>query len=125
MVDTLRELGQRYAGQELVLLLGADQLAALGRWHEPETIPKLARIAVAPRPGVELAGLDGAAVEVVRMPLMGISSSLIRDRIGRGEPVHHFVPRAVLDVIEAEGLYRRDAPSAQPGVDDAGRGAAW
>ena len=52
MVDTLRELAQRYPGNGLVLLLGSDQYAALSTWHEPELVPQLARIAVARRPGV-------------------------------------------------------------------------
>ena len=33
MVDTLRELQRRHAGHGLVLLLGADQLAALDKWY--------------------------------------------------------------------------------------------
>lgn len=125
MVDTLRELARRHAGNELVLLLGADQLAALGRWRDPEAIAQLARIAVAPRPGVELAGLDEAQVEIVRMPLVGISSSLVRARIAAGQPVHHLVPRPVLDVIEAEGLYRPDPAPPRPAPLDADRDDAW
>src|ERR1700750_1119640 len=36
MVDTLRELANRYPGTDLVLLIGEDQLAQLGSWHEAE-----------------------------------------------------------------------------------------
>jgi nicotinate-nucleotide adenylyltransferase len=49
MVDTLRELAQRYPGNGLVLLLGSDQFAALSTWHQPELVPRLARIAPASR----------------------------------------------------------------------------
>ena len=47
--DTLEELAASGVG-ELVLLLGADQLAALHTWHDPERVRAAARIAVAPRP---------------------------------------------------------------------------
>jgi len=113
MVDTLRELQLRHAGHELVLLLGADQLATLGRWHDAQLIPQLARIAVAPRPGVELQGLDRAHVERVEMPLVGVSSSTIRTRVARGDPIRHLVPDAVRLVIETEGLYAGAAPEPE------------
>jgi nicotinate-nucleotide adenylyltransferase len=106
MADTLRELQDRYAANGLVLLLGADQLAALGSWHEAERLPQLARIAVAKRPGIELQGLDHAAVDVINMPPIGISSSLIRERVRRGQPIRHLVPEPVRQLVEGEGLYR-------------------
>jgi nicotinate-nucleotide adenylyltransferase len=110
MSDTLRMLARRHAGHELVLLLGADQLAALGSWHEAEQLPQLARIAVAPRPGVALAGLDRAAVEVVRMPLIDVSSTAIRERVAAGRPIRHLVVEPVRTIIERERLYRSTAP---------------
>ncbi len=70
MVDTLRELARRYPLCEIVLLLGGDQLATLGTWHEAESLPRLARIAVAPRPGVEIPGLAKARVDIIEMPLL-------------------------------------------------------
>ena len=37
---------------------------------------------------------------------MEVSSSDLRRRVAAGEPIRGLVPRAVADVIEAEGLYR-------------------
>ena len=105
MVDTLRELAQRYPGQQLVLLLGTDQLAALSRWHDGHLIPELARIAVAPRAGIAVKGLEHAAVERIEMPAIGISSSEIRRRVAAGSPIRHLVPEPVRAMIEAERLY--------------------
>ena len=115
MADTLRELQRRHAGNGLVLLLGADQLAALGSWYQAEQLPQLARIAVAKRPGVELHGLDHAAVDVIDMPPIGISSSLIRERVRRGQPIRHLVPEPVRKLIEEEGLYRGEPGRRGPG----------
>lgn len=99
-VDTLELL----AGPdvELFLVMGADQLAAIDRWHRPQRVRDLATLAVAGRPGVEPpAGSD----IVLTSPLLDVSSTEIRRRIADGAPVRHLVPDAVLDVVRAEGLY--------------------
>jgi nicotinate-nucleotide adenylyltransferase len=105
-VDTLRELSHRYPGSSLHLLIGADQLAAMDTWHEPEAIVQLARLAVALRPGVDLSGAERANLDWVEMPQIGISSSLVRERVRAGRPIRYFVPDAVRELIEAEDLYR-------------------
>jgi nicotinate-nucleotide adenylyltransferase len=105
-VDTLRELSHRYPGSSLHLLIGADQLAAMDTWHEPATIVQLARLAAALRPGVDLSRADTPNLDWVEMPQIGISSSLVRERVRTGRPIRYFVPDAVRELIEAEGLYR-------------------
>lgn len=106
MVDTLGELVQRYPGHSLVLILGSDQYAALSTWHEPERVPQLARIAVAPRPGVSPDVPADADIERIEMPQVDISSSMLRERVALGRPIRHLVPDPVRELIEAEGLYR-------------------
>ena len=107
MVDTLRELAQRYPGNGLVLLLGSDQYAALSTWHEPERV-RAARAASrwpagrASRP----TSLADADIERIEMPQVDISSSMIRERVAAGRPIRHLVPDPVRELIEAEGLYR-------------------
>jgi nicotinate-nucleotide adenylyltransferase len=105
-VDTLRELLHRYPGSSLHLLIGADQLAAMDTWQEPAAIVQLARLAAALRPGVDVSRADTPNLDWVEMPQIGISSSLVRDRVRAGRPIRYFVPDAVRELIEAEGLYR-------------------
>ncbi len=101
MADTLEQLADD--ATELVLLLGADQFAALDRWHDPERIRRLARVAVAPRPGVSIAA---GPVEIIEMEPLVVTSSDIRRRIALGEPVTGLVSPAVEALIQHEGLYR-------------------
>jgi nicotinate-nucleotide adenylyltransferase len=105
-VDTLRELSHRYPGSSLHLLIGADQLAAMHTWHEPAAIVQLARIAAALRPGIDVVRDDAANLDWVEMPQIGVSSSLVRERVLAGRPIRYLVPDAVRELIEAEGLYR-------------------
>lgn len=100
-VDTLRALHAE--GQDdLYLLMGADQYAKLGSWHNPQDILKLARIAVFARPGVELQ----EPVDLIPMQPMPISSSELRARAARGEDLSAFVPPAVANYIARHALYR-------------------
>ena len=122
-VDTLRALGERAPDDELVLLLGGDQAAALAEWREPEEVLRLATVAVvergeAGRERVEraLAGLEGAE-EVVffDMPAIGVSATLVRHRVAQGLPVRYLVPDGVVGFIAARGLYGASVPAGAPG----------
>ncbi len=101
--DTLDQLAAADPGATLVLLLGADQFAALDRWHAPERIRARAEIAVAPRPGADVA-LEGCIA--IPMAPLDVSSSLVRARVAAGEPIGDLVTPTVAAVIRELGLYR-------------------
>jgi len=111
---TLELLAEREPGRELFFLLGADVAAGLAGWKSPEGVLELARLGVVPRAGVELGEVRsalerfGAAdrVEIIQMPLCGVSSTLIRERAGAGRPLRHLVPDRVAELISERGLYR-------------------
>jgi nicotinate-nucleotide adenylyltransferase len=121
--DTLRELKEKGPDDELFLVLGGDQAAALPRWHEPETVLSLATVAVVERSnwsrnaiGITVARLRGAErIRYLDMPIMQVSSSAIRRRVGGGLPIRYLVPDKVADHIEAEGLYAPPAGEPKPG----------
>jgi nicotinate-nucleotide adenylyltransferase len=113
-VDTLEELSLRNPDHDLFLILGGDVAAGLPHWHRPERVLSLATVAVAkrrgtPRVSVEhaLAGLPGGErAQFFRMPRIAISSTMIRRRISRGEPIRYLVPDSVSDYISEHSLYR-------------------
>ena len=118
-VDTLRALRERAPGDELVLLLGGDQAAALGGWREPEEILRLATVACVERGEArreEIAGalgrLEGAERLVfLDMPSIGVSSTLIRRRAAEGLPIRYLVAEEVEALIAAEGLFGASMPA--------------
>jgi nicotinate-nucleotide adenylyltransferase len=118
--DTLRSMRESAPADELFLILGGDQAAALPSWHEPEEVLELATVAVVERIswtrnaiGIKIARLKGAdRVRYLDMPLIQVSSTMIRRRAARGEPIRYLVPDAVAEYIEGEGLY--GAPGAGP-----------
>ena len=104
-VRTLQALARREPGNRFTLLLGADAAQELSSWHEVEALPGLAELAVFARPGAAVPShpLIGRVLEV---PSVGISATLVRERVGRGRSIRYLVPDAVRDYIAARGLYR-------------------
>jgi nicotinate-nucleotide adenylyltransferase len=113
-VETLRALRAQRAGDEFVLLLGADRAQTFRQWREPEEILSHATLAVTRRDGAgeeavrsALAGLPGAErTRFFDMPSIEISSTLVRERVAARRPYRFFVPGRVADRIEELGLYR-------------------
>lgn len=108
-VDTLRELRSlRGPGADLFFITGADALAQILSWREPDAVTDLAHLVGVTRPGHRLAdpGLPLGAVTLVEIPALAISSSDCRERVGRNEPIHYLVPEGVVQYIAKRGLYR-------------------
>jgi nicotinate-nucleotide adenylyltransferase len=111
--DTLRELRDKAPDDELFLILGGDQAAALPRWHEPETVLSLATVAVVERSnwsrnaiGITVGRLRGAErIRYLDVPIFQVSSSAIRRRVRGGQPIRYLVPDSVAARIQAKRLY--------------------
>lgn len=98
----------------LYLILGADALADLPRWHETPRVLTLARIVVVSRPGTDidlpaLSQMFPALPErliTIEGPRLDISSTDLRQRVAQGRPIRYQTPDPVVAYIEAHGLYR-------------------
>ncbi len=113
-VDTLRELHRRHPDSELFFITGADALAQIMTWHEPEDMFSLAEFVGCTRPGhsiddVMLRDLPRDRVRIVEIPALAISSTDCRDRVSRGEPVWYLVPDGVVQYIAKHSLYAADS----------------
>jgi len=104
-VETLRLLKAREPGQEFVVLLGADAVADLDRWHAAAELPQLARVVAFARHGTPHPEHQ-ALHRVVDAPAVEISSTAIRRRVAAGLSIRYLVPDAVAAYIATEGLYR-------------------
>ena len=132
-VDTLRALHAAHPHIEITFILGADVARTLPSWRESGELPALAHFAVALRPGMGLEP-SGFPIDFLSMPVIDVSSSLVRDRARRGLPVEELVGPAVASYIAEHGLYRDsgirgDGPATEPrstegGADMDARGVA-
>jgi nicotinate-nucleotide adenylyltransferase len=113
-LETTRWARERYG--ELLFLVGADQFARLDTWYRPDDVLELARLAVATRPGYPQEELervcgtlrDPGRVEFFEIEPWPVSSTEIRDRVRRGEPIDDVVPAPVARLIAELGLYGAD-----------------
>ena len=86
-------VAERFPGRELVFIVGSDSLLQFDAWYDPEGILARCSLAVAPRPGDDLAVVAaaaarwGAAGSPSSRPPVGVSSSQIRARVAEGLPI--------------------------------------
>jgi nicotinate-nucleotide adenylyltransferase len=112
-VDTLTMLRKQLGSEaSFFFILGRDTLAELPLWKEPEQLVQLCRLVVAPRLGskdlkhLETA-IPGLLDKVIQldMPVIGISSSGIRQRIAQGLSIRYLVPAEVEKYITEQKIY--------------------
>ena len=116
-VDTARQFASEFPDAELFLVIGSDSLATMGQWHRPKELLSQVVLAVVQRGGEDdlnfdvLAGLTSSdridlfRHHVIKMPVIELSSSELRNRIANGRSIRYRTPRAVESLIVAEKLY--------------------
>ena len=120
-LDTLCRLRQRHGpGAALHWVIGADMLPELPQWHRVTELLEIARLIVCLRPPWDrklpeiLEGLrqklpakavDDLEQSVVRTPLIDISSTDIRSRVGEGKSIRYLLPERVRRCIAEKGIY--------------------
>lgn len=107
-VDTLRDI-RAEVGEEhdYYFITGADALGEILSWREPDELLRLTHLVGVTRPGHVLAdpGLAPGRVTLLEIPALAISSSDIRSRVARGEPIRYLVTPGVEAYIAKVGLY--------------------
>lgn len=103
----LEALQQRLPWARLELVIGSDLVAETPSWHNFERVRQLAPPLVVPRAG-HLP--EGSPPDAPALP--AISSTRIRERVARGEPIDDWVCPAVASHIAKHGLYRAAPLSA-------------
>ena len=112
--QTVEQLAALYPEAELTLLMGTDMFLSFLHWRNPERIMALVRLAVfyrgekgeeetIARQKLTLEAM-GAQVELVKNPVVDISSTQLRRMLKLGCASEFLHPRA-LEFIRANGLY--------------------
>ncbi|MBC7263037.1 MAG: nicotinate-nucleotide adenylyltransferase [Chloroflexi bacterium] len=113
-VDTLRLLQEAWGPRaDLYFIIGADSLADLLRWHQPEEIIRLCHLVVAPRPGhradlealeTHLPGITARTI-LLHSPEVGIAAVDLRRRVREGQSITYQTPPEVEAYIREHRLY--------------------
>jgi nicotinate-nucleotide adenylyltransferase len=110
-IDTVRKVRSRLKvdSADCWLILGADSLAEIENWKDPDELYCDCRVAVLPRPGWDLRRAPERFLKRTRIlhtPEIAVSASEIRARIASGESIRDLVPPAVEAYIQRHKLYR-------------------
>ncbi|MBI5403116.1 MAG: nicotinate (nicotinamide) nucleotide adenylyltransferase [Ignavibacteriae bacterium] len=110
-VDTLSVLHEIFKGPDVkfFLIIGIDNLIDFPKWKSPEKLFTLADVVVINRPGCTFKNVKKEYAEkalFVELPLMDISSTMIRDYVKNGKPISHLVLPEIESYINNNKLYK-------------------
>ena len=111
-IDTIKEFRTMYGPEvEIYFIMGGDSIFEMDTWKDPEKILKICTVIVTSRPGFDLSKVEDrlkAKVVPTQVSHIGISSSVIRQRIREGKSISYYVPKNVEEYILKEKLYRKN-----------------
>ena len=124
-VDTLLALQAEHPAAQLYLIMGADQFAAFGQWHQWQTILQTAIICIAARariiwPKDQFDAYNEAQNRLLELPLpeMAVSATQIRQLLaaaasaglGENQAIADLLPAPVARYIAQHQLYQTALP---------------
>lgn len=121
--ETVRLLKERYEAEEWYFISGADEVANLPFWKEPDRLLDEVYMVAATRPGHELSDLARLAGELenyhrilpVECSRVDVSATGIRQRLANGRTVRYLVPEKVNEVILERNLYGESGENTDKG----------
>ena len=124
-VDTLLALQAEHPAAQLYLIMGADQFAAFGQWHQWQTILQTAIVCIAARariiwPKDQFDAYNEAQKRLLELPLpeMAVSATQIRQLLataasaglGENQAIADLLPAPVARYIAQHQLYQTALP---------------
>ena len=101
--DTMKLLTEKHPDTDYYFIIGADMVDYLPKWHRIDELVDLVQFVGVQRPRYK-AGTSYPVIWV-DVPLMDISSSMVRDFLAQGRTPNFLLPKLVLNYIKKEGLY--------------------
>lgn len=107
-IHTLEKLSETHPDIEFSLIIGGDNWVDFSLWKESERLKNTYRILIYPRKG-EVMHIEKALqkhVQLVKAPIVEVSSTFIRESIKTGKNMRAFLPPKIYDFIMENRLYQ-------------------
>lgn len=117
-IDTLRQFQQSLGAEaSLFWLIGSDMLADLPTWHQVSQLVDMVDIIVVSRagqprldfsllrPSLTIEQCNRIQAHAIEVPLIDISSTMVRERLAQAQSVRFFLPEPVVRFISDRNLY--------------------
>ena len=104
-IDTLKEFKKRHEYDNLILLIGEDNLVGFNKWKDYEEIIEIAEVYVYPRDTEHKISdqiLKNSNIKLVNAPKIRISSSHIRYLLKKDQKIDHLVPKEVISFLNSK-----------------------
>ncbi|MBS4770550.1 nicotinate-nucleotide adenylyltransferase [Carnobacteriaceae bacterium zg-ZUI240] len=101
--DTIQSLKQHYQNAKFYFIIGGDMIDALHTWYRiDELIQEVTFVGID-----RMHSKNESSVPFIplHLPLLDISSSMIRQMVQNQQSIRYLVPNAVMQYIEKERLY--------------------
>ena len=106
-IDTLTYLKEKYSGHEFAVIMGSDSYYNIDKWKNYQLLIKNYPIYIYTRAGFEIEKQKSITITIVEAPILGISSTRIRELIKNNKSIRYLVPDVVKDEIERNGYYKK------------------
>ena len=107
-IDTLTYLSEKYPENEFILICGSDNLPSFSKWKNYEELLDRYHLYIYPRMETEPSMFDGHPhIHFIQAPLIGISSSFIRQGIKEGKNLRQFLPEKVWKYLTEMHFYEK------------------
>ncbi len=113
-IDTVKIFHQQFGARaEFFFVTGLDAVLEILTWKSHDELIRLCNFIAVTRPGYDAEKLHEhlpthylERISLLVIPGVDISSTMIRERVKRGEPIRYLTPDAVFDYISKHGLYK-------------------
>lgn len=104
-IATLAYLEEKYPQHSFEIIMGSDSFENITKWKNHELLLKKYKILIYERPGHPFKNDHNANIEILKAPLLEISSTQIRELIRQEKSIRYMVPDAVKEEIERNNYY--------------------
>lgn len=101
--ETISQLKQRHPDISFYFIIGGDMVEYLPKWHAIDKLVELVQFVGVKRSGYPL--ISPYPIKEVEIPVIEISSTMIRERLGQGQEIKYLAPDAVIEYIKEHRLY--------------------
>jgi nicotinate-nucleotide adenylyltransferase len=105
-IDTLTYLNEKYPEHLFSIIMGSDSFTNIGKWKNHELLLANYKIYIYVRPGFPVAEQALADIEIVKAPMLEISSTEIRKMIAANKSIRFWVPDVVFEELGKSSFYR-------------------
>lgn len=101
--DTMKILTETNKEDEYFFIIGGDMVEYLPKWYKIDELVSIIQFVGVNRPGYSIE--TDYPIIPIEVPLIELSSTMLRDRLKSGQTVKYYLPDELIDYIKERGLY--------------------